>query len=57
MRHKELEGLEPLSEAALSLRMNRERVLRRVMDGTIPGRKIGDRWYVDTSAIPRKGAP
>lgn len=46
--------LAPLSEAALALQMNRERVLRRVQNGELPGMRIGGRWFIPRSALPAR---
>jgi hypothetical protein len=49
----------PLSEAALSLKMSRERVLRRVQEGSIPGVCLHGRWYVlvnVTETAPKSAA-
>jgi hypothetical protein len=41
----------PLAAAAIALKMNRERLLRRVQAGEIAGRQIDGRWFVDASEL------
>lgn len=48
------EGMVSLSEAAGRLRMNREKVLRRLQDGTIRGEQILGRWFVHRSELPQR---
>ncbi len=48
-----LEGLISLSEASLRLEMNRERVLRRIQDGTLGGQLIAGRWHVSKADCAR----
>lgn len=42
----------PLAEAALAFRLTRERLLRRVMRGEIPGMLIEGRWFIEATALP-----
>lgn len=41
----------PISEAALRLRMSRERLIRAIQSGTIAGRQIAGRWHADGEAL------
>jgi hypothetical protein len=41
----------PLAEAALALRLTRERVLRRIQTGTIQGGQEHGKWFVDRAAL------
>lgn len=45
------DSLIPLNAAAHLARMNRERLLRRVQDGVVPGQFIDGRWYVERAAL------
>ena len=53
IQHTELQAFVPLSDAALLLRMNRERVLRRLQDGRLDGQQIAGRWFVLRDSIER----
>ncbi|EYR62156.1 hypothetical protein N866_11160 [Actinotalea ferrariae CF5-4] len=52
-------GLAPLpelvsvTEAAQSLRVSRQAVLQRLESGTLPGRKVGNAWVIQRSAVVR----
>lgn len=46
--------LSTVSEAAAKLGVTRQAVQRRIDRGTLPGRQIGTRWVVPTSAIDRE---
>ena len=47
--------LVPLSEAARVLHMNREKILRRIQDGSIDGTQMLGRWFVHRSALQSGG--
>ena len=44
--------LVPLGEGARLLKMNRDKVVRRIQDGTLRGQQIFGRWFVHRSALP-----
>lgn len=44
--------LVPLAEAAMRLRVSRERALRRVLSGALPGRQVDGKWFVERDALP-----
>jgi hypothetical protein len=44
-------GLVPLAEASVRLRMNRERLLRRIQSGAIAGRQVDGLWFVERAAL------
>lgn len=48
---KSPENRTPLSEAAVRLQMSRERLLRRIQSGVVPGGQEDGLWYVETSAL------
>lgn len=52
MTVQEKERYVPLGAASVRLRMNRERVLRRLQSGVIAGAQIGGRWFVDRAELP-----
>lgn len=41
----------PLSEVAHRMGINREKIRAMLRSGTLPGRKIGDRWKVDSDSL------
>ena len=53
IEHAELQGFVSLSDAALLLRMNRERVLRRLQDGRLDGQQLAGRWFITRDSIER----
>lgn len=50
-------ALVPLAEAAMRLHMTRERALRRVMAGKLPGRQVDGFWFVESNALPTDARP
>ena len=55
MRHpgEDTDGV-PVSEASIRLQLTREKVIRRIQTGAIPGgRDVDGRWYVERSALDR----
>ena len=56
MSVRELETeLVPLSEACRVLQMNREKILRRIQDGSIDGTQMLGRWFVRRTALQSGG--
>ena len=53
IQQAELQAFVSLSDAALLLRMNRERVLRRLQDGRLDGQQVAGRWFVSRNSIER----
>ena len=41
----------PIAEAALALRMTRERVLRRIQTGELAGAQLGGKWFAEQRAV------
>jgi excisionase family DNA binding protein len=54
-RTRKLNGLITLSEAAMRLRMNRERVLRRIQDGEIDAERVAGHWMVSAASVKEFG--
>lgn len=46
----------PIADAAMQLRMSRERVVRLIQTGGIDGARINGRWYVDRTALAAREA-
>jgi hypothetical protein len=53
IQQAELQAFVSLSDATLLLRMNRERVLRRLQDGRLDGQQVAGRWFVSRNSIER----
>ena len=53
IQQAELQAFVAFSDATLLLRMNRERVLRRLQDGRLDGQQVAGRWFVSRNSIER----